>query len=207
MLTLMGRPNSSNVKKVLWVLEELGLKYDHVKLGGSYGGLDDPAYRALNPNGLVPCLRDGDLVLWESNTIMRYLAARYGQGILWLEDVGARAQAEKWMDWGSNVLFPAFHDILFHTLRLPVPQRDPAIIKRGVNNFEKALAIMEDILTHQAWLSGKSFGLGDIVVGVFVYYYYEMDLVRNGHFAHVGAWYQRLKERQPYIKTVMIPID
>jgi len=207
MITLWGRPNSSNVKKVLWTLEELGLAYDNIKLGGSYGGLDDPTYRKLNPNGLVPCLRDGDLVLWESNTIMRYLAARYGQGSLWLEDVAARARGEKWMDWGAHSLFPAFHDILFHTLRLPPLERDPAIIARGVQNFEKALAIMETELALSPWLSGKNFGLGDMVAGVFIYYYYEMELARQGRFTHVEAWYQRLKARPAYVKTVMIPID
>jgi len=207
MLTLLGRPNSSNVKKVLWTLEELGLAYDNVKLGGSYGGMDDPSYLALNPNGKVPTLRDGDLTIWESNTIVRYLAARYGKGSLWIEEDGARAQAEKWMDWGASVVFPAFHDILFHTLRLPQHQRDPAVIARGVNNFEKALAIMDGDLKNKAWLSGEIFGVGDIVTGVFVYYYYEMMLERQQSFAHVEAWYQRLKMRPAYVKTVMIPID
>jgi len=207
MITLWGRPNSSNVKKALWILEELELAYDNIKLGGAYGGLDDPAYRALNPNGLVPCLRDGDLVLWESNTIVRYLAARYGQGSLWIEDAAARAYGEKWMDWGMSVLYPAFHDILFHTLRLPEPERNPAIITRGVQNFEKALQLLETELETSPWLSGAQFGLGDIVPGVFIYYYYEMDLKRTGRFTQVEAWYQRLKQRPAYAKTIMIPID
>jgi len=207
MLTLMGRPNSSNVKKVLWTLEELGVSYENIKIGGAYGGLDDPAYLAINPNGKVPSLRDGDLIIWESNTIVRYLAATYGAGTLWLEEPKRRAHAEKWMDWGANVLFPAFHDILFHTLRLPQPQRDPAIVAQGVQNFEKALAIMEAELSQRSWLSGENFGVGDIVAGVFVYYYYEMDLVRGTSFPHVESWYQRLKTRPAYVKTVMIPID
>jgi len=208
MLTLWGRPNSSNVKKVLWTLEELALPYDHIKVGGSYGGLDDPDYLAINPNGKVPTLRDGALVLWESNTIVRYLVARYGQATcLWLEEPQARAAAEKWMDWGANMLFPAFHDILFHTLRLPEAQRDPAIVARGIQDFEKALAIMEAELAHMPWLSGVDFGVGDIVAGVFISYYYEMDLVRHGHFPHIEAWYQKLQQRPAYRKIVMIPID
>jgi len=207
MLTLLGRPNSSNVKKVLWTLEELGLVYENIKIGGSFGGLDDPAYLALNPNGKVPTLRDDDLVLWESNTIIRYLAARYGKGFLWLDDSGTRAQGEKWMDWGASMLFPAFHTILFHTLRLPQPQRDPAMITRAVQDFEKALAIMEHEFERYPWLSGENFGLGDIVCGVLVYYYYEMNLRRNASFPQVEAWYQRLQARPAYVKTVMIPID
>ena len=78
MLKIWGRTNSSNVKKVLWAAEELGLAYERIDAGGAFGIVDDPAYRALNPNGLVPTLEDGGLVLWESNAIVRYLSAQYG---------------------------------------------------------------------------------------------------------------------------------
>ncbi len=102
MLKLWGRDNSTNVKKVLWCLEELDLPYTRIDAGGAFGVVGEAAYAAMNPNRLVPCLEDGDLVLWESNAIVRYLAARYGAGALWNETPAPRAQADKWMDWVTS---------------------------------------------------------------------------------------------------------
>ena len=109
MITLWGRNNSTNVKKVLWTLEELELPYNQILAGGQHGGNRDADYLALNPNGLVPLLRDDetDVVLWESNTIVRYLAAQYGQKRLWIDAPAARAVGEKWMDWANQTLSPA----------------------------------------------------------------------------------------------------
>uniref|UniRef100_A0A6V7KHJ8 GST N-terminal domain-containing protein n=1 Tax=Bracon brevicornis TaxID=1563983 RepID=A0A6V7KHJ8_9HYME len=98
MLTLWGRENSSNVKKVRWLAAELGLSYQHIPAGGQFGRNREADYLTMNPNGLIPCLQDDDLVLWESNTIVRYLAAKYSQQSLYLADHGQRANAEKWMD-------------------------------------------------------------------------------------------------------------
>jgi len=206
MLTLWGRPNSSNVKKALWMLEELGLHYTNIKVGGTYGGLAAPSYLAMNPNGLIPTLQDGDLVLWESNTIVRYLAARYGQGSLWIENAGERASAEKWMDWASSKLFSPFHDLLFHAVRLPEAQRDSAIRARAVENFEKYLAILDQELAKNPWLSGQNFGIGDIPAATFIYYYYAIDVEKGLNFPHVEAWYQRLGARPAYVDKVMTPI-
>jgi len=145
MLTLWGRANSSNVKKVLWMLDELELDYNNIPVGGSYGGLEEESYLAINPNGLIPTLQDGDLVLWESNTIVRYLAARYGQSVerrhLWIEDAAKRASAEKWMDFATAKLLPPFHDLLFHSVRLPEDKRDGEKVRQAVKNFEKAFLI------------------------------------------------------------------
>ena len=108
MITLWGRNNSTNVKKVRWVLEELDLPYQQILAGLEFGLNHDPAYLAMNPNGLVPLLKDEttDIVLWESNTIIRYLAAQYGQNRLWVESPAERAQGEKWMDWANGSLSP-----------------------------------------------------------------------------------------------------
>ena len=207
MLVLWGRPTSSNVKKVLWTLEEVGLDYQYIKAGGAYGGLDTPEFLALNPNGLVPTIKDDDLVLWESNTIVRYLAARYGKGVLWIEDCGKRASAEKWMDWTMGTLFTPFVDLLMNVVRLAPEKRDPQKVVEAVDKFEKGLAIMDGELKKQAFLSGENLGIGDIIPGVFVYYYYAMDLPRKNKFAHVESWYQKLQTRPGYKKHVMIPIS
>lgn len=207
MLVLWGRPTSSNVKKVLWTLEEVGLDYQYIKAGGAYGGLDTPEFLALNPNGLVPTIKDDDLVLWESNTIVRYLAARYGKGVLWIEDCGKRASAEKWMDWTMGTLFDPFVELLMHVVRLAPEKRDPQIVVDNVAKFEKGLAIIDGELKKRPYLSGDNLGIGDIVPGVFVYYYYAMKLPRKHTFSNVEAWYQKLQTRPGYIKHVMVPIS
>lgn len=207
MLVLWGRPTSSNVKKVLWALEEIGIDYQCVKAGGAYGGLDTPEFLTLNPNGLVPTIKDGDLVLWESNTIVRYLAARYGKGILWIEDCGKRASAEKWMDWTMSALFEPYKDFLMNSIRLSPEQRDHDKVVSGVAEFEKGLEILERELKKQPFLSGDNLGIGDIVAGVFIYYYYTMDLPRKKTFSSVEAWYKKLQARPGYIKYVMTPIS
>ncbi len=130
MITLWGRNNSTNVKKVLWTLEELDLPFNQIMAGMAFGVNKDADYLAMNPNGLVPLLRDDetDATLWESNTIVRYLAAQYGQGRLWVENPAQRAQGEKWMDWANQTLSPTHRVILMGLIRTPEADRDyPAI--------------------------------------------------------------------------------
>ncbi|PRD41521.1 glutathione S-transferase [Phyllobacterium phragmitis] len=205
MLKIWGRSNSTNVKKALWAAAELGLDYEHVMAGGAHGVVDTPEYRALNPNGLVPVIEDDGFVLWESNAIVRYLAAKYGADMLWIDDAAKRADAEKWMDWASTTVIGPFTDIIWHTVRLPEDKRDPAIQARGVAAFAKALEIPEKVLSGQPWLSGTEFGIGDIPLGVFVYAWMELPLDRPD-LPHIAAWYERLKERPAYAKSVMTPL-
>ncbi|VAS23833.1 glutathione S-transferase [Klebsiella pneumoniae] len=121
MITLWGRNNSTNVKKVRWVLEELDLPYQQILAGLEFGLNHDPEYLAMNPNGLVPLLKDDatGVVLWESNTIIRYLAAQYGVDRLWLAAPAQRAQGEKWMDWSNGTLSPAHRPVLMGLVRTP----------------------------------------------------------------------------------------
>ena len=122
MLKIHGRKNSSNVQKVLWTCAELGLPFERTDVGGPFGGNREPAYLALNPNGLVPVIEDDGVVLWESNAIIRYLAARYGDGTLLPTDPAARGQAEQWMDWVNTLLGPAIWPLFFGLIRTPPDQ-------------------------------------------------------------------------------------
>ena len=122
-ITLWGRISSANVQKVRWALAELGLAYEHIPVGGKYGGNREPAYLALNPNGLVPTLRDGDLVLWESHAILRYLAATYGAGSLWPESPSARAIVDQWTDWTATTFQPAWIGAFWQVVRTPNEQQ------------------------------------------------------------------------------------
>ncbi|MGO4838762.1 glutathione S-transferase, partial [Rhizobiaceae sp. 2RAB30] len=114
---IWGRMNSTNVRKVLWCAEEIGLAYEHINAGGSFGVVKGPDYLAMNPNGLVPCLKDGDLILWESNAIVRYLARQYGRQPLAAADAGAWASADKWMDWTSLSFAGPFRDLFWNLVR------------------------------------------------------------------------------------------
>ncbi len=141
MITLWGRNNSSNVKKVRWTLDELELPYEHILAGGAFGLNHEADFLAMNPNGLVPLLRDDetDVVLWESNAIVRYLSAQYGQARLWPESPAARAQGEKWMDWALSTLAPKHGILLIGIVRTPAEKRDNASIAAGISCISRDL--------------------------------------------------------------------
>ena len=204
-LKIWGRTNSTNVKKALWCAEELGLAYERIEAGGVFGVVNEPEFRALNPNGLVPVLEDGDLVLWESNVIVRYFAAKYGAGTLRLDDPAAQASAEKWMDWTLGGVVKPFADVFWGLVRTPPGERDPAKIEAGIVACNKVLTIADAALARQAWLSGENFGIGDIPLGVVAYGWFGLDIER-ADLPALKAWYERLTDRPAYRKAVMIPL-
>lgn len=205
MLTLWGRENSTNVKKVLWCAEELGLTYQHIPLGGAFGGNHDPDYLALNPNGLIPCLRDDELVLWESNSIVRYLAAQYGQDSLYLAEAKTRAGAEKWMDWAMSFA-TFFGPVFINMMRTPPARRDMIAVEANIARCESLLSIANSALASQPWLSGERFGVGDIPLGCIAYGWFGMPIARQSH-PHLERWYQQLTTRSAFENTVMIPLS
>lgn len=206
MVTLWGRNNSTNVKKVRWTLAELNLPYEQIMAGQSFGVNRDAAYLALNPNGLVPMLKDGDDVLWESNTIVRYLAAQYGADSLWQASPIQRAKSEKWMDWANETLSPVHRKILFGLVRTPAEQRNMAEIEAAIEACEPLLDILENTLAKQTWLSGEAFGVGDIAVAPFVYNLLETVKTWQPR-PHLARWYQQLAERPAFRDVVMIPVS
>jgi glutathione S-transferase len=210
MLKIWGRKNSTNVKKVLWCAEELGLSYESIDAGGAFGIVDEPHFRAMNPNGLVPVIEDDGFVLWESNTIVRYLAASHGGEALYPGDLRARAQAEKWMDWTSGTFFPSFRTLFWGLIRTAPEKRDMAAIAAAFVRCGELLAIVDQALAKQPYLSGGQCGVADIALGVYVYPWFEMPLDNIGgrpELPHLAAWYERLKERPAYRKAVLIPLS
>ena len=204
MLAIWGRANSANVKKVLWIAEELGLPYERIDAGGAFGVVGTPEYRAMNPMGLVPVLQDGDLTLFESNVIVRYLAARYGAGRLWIADPGSRARAEMWMDWNLTLGF-VLRDAIFGLLRTPPEQRDHAAIERSVAEGARLVAIADAALRTAPWLSGDAFGLGDIPFGSYVHTWKALP-IDHADLPALDDWYARLLRRPAYAKVVAIPV-
>ncbi|HHW8867824.1 TPA: glutathione S-transferase family protein [Salmonella enterica] len=207
MITLWGRNNSTNVKKVLWTLEELELPYDQILAGGKFGVNQDADYLAMNPNGLVPLLKDDetDLLLWESNAIVRYLAAQYGQNRLWVDNPARRAEGEKWMDWANQTLSPAHRVILMGLVRTPPEKRDQAAIEAGIEKCDGLFALLDDALARQPWFSGDNFGTGDIAIAPFVYNLLNVGLKWMPR-PNLERWYQQLTERPAFRKVVMIPV-
>jgi glutathione S-transferase len=207
MLTVLGRATSSNVQPVMWAIAELGLRAERLDYGHRYGGLDTPEFRALNPNGLIPVLKDGELVVWESCAILRYLAARYGDGgAFWPSDPVARAPVDQWAEWGKTTVAAAFTGPIFWRLvRLPPAQRDARALARAIADFEGVLDILEARLTGRDYVCG-AFSLADIGIGHVFYRWFDLPIDRRPRPA-VEAWYARLTERPPFRAHVMIPYD
>lgn len=206
MLTVWGRNNSTNVKKVLWCLEELGVSYECVDVGGQYGKLNDPLYRSLNPNGLIPCLQDGDFILWESNTIVRYLAAQYGDNALYLPEAKQRAAAEKWMDWATSSVVEPFKAVFIGLVRTAPELQDKAKIAHGIDQLNALMAIADEALSKQIYLSGDKFGIGDIPLGCLAYAWFNLPIERP-ELPHLQRWYQSLTHRTAFQKVIDIGLS
>jgi glutathione S-transferase len=207
MLKIWGRRSSFNVQKVLWLIGELGLAHEHIPAGGSFGRLDDPDFRALNPHGRVPVLEDGDLAVWESHAILRYLAAQYGRGSFWCDDAAERSRVESWMDWSQTVLQPDFlNGVFWAYYRTPKAQRDWPAIRSSLARCAEHFRLLEGILATRPFLMGDQLTLADIPAGTSLYRYFELDIERP-LLPHVVAWYERLQQCPAYRGHVMIPFE
>src|SRR6266550_8966712 len=143
MIKIWGRNTSVNVQKVMWAVGELGLPHERIDVGGSFGKNREPAYLAMNPNGLVPTLEEDGFLLWESNSIVRYLAAKYGVGTLEPADFQARARASSWMDWQLTVAAPALTPVFWGLIRTPADKRDHAAIEAGKVKTMAAMQMLD----------------------------------------------------------------
>lgn len=137
-MKIWGRANSMNVMKVLWTAEECGLEYERNDVGLAFGGNDQKWYLDMNPNGVVPTIDDGGRVIWESNTIVRYLAAKYAGGSLWPNDPGERSEAERWMDWQLSTIHTGMRDIFWGLIRTPPEKCDMAAITKTAADTENS---------------------------------------------------------------------
>jgi glutathione S-transferase len=200
-ITLWGRDSSANVQKVRWALAEIGLAYEHVPLGGKYGGNSEPSYLALNPNGLVPALRDGDLILWESHAILRYLAAQYSTGSLWPESPANRAVVDQWTDWTATTFQPAWIAAFWQIVRTPKAQHDEVAIAESLAATERCLTIMDVRLAESPYLGGEQLTYADLAAGAAMYRWSTMKVERSPHLA-VEEWHARLGERAAFRATV-----
>ena len=210
MLKLWGRPTSGRTQKVLWTLAEIGMNFEfilasatmgpggHVSKGNKpYGIVDTPEYRAMNPNGTVPTINDEDFILWESNSIVRYLAMKYAPDLLYGNDVKTFASASRWLDWENNELLPPQHELVMQLVRLPQDERDPAKLERARQSFIKRLHIIEEQLCRTPYISGERFTYGDIPLGLRLHRWSLFGL-EQPPMPNIERWYRAIRERQAF---------
>lgn len=208
MLQVWGRRSSFNVQKVMWLIGELDLPHQHIPAGGAFGLKDTPEFLAMNPHGRVPVIRDSDgTVVWESHSILRYLAARYGGLEFWSDDPARRSQIDRWMDWSQTTLQPEFlTGVFWGFYRTPEAQRDVKAIERNVELCAQYFQLLNQVLSEQDFLAGQHLTLADIPAGTHLYRYFNLDIPRPD-IPHVEAWYRRLQMSPAYRQHVMIPFD
>ena len=204
MLEVWGRRSSANVQKVLWLVGELDLPHTHVPAGGDFGRLDEPRFRALNPHGKVPVIRDGPVVVWESHAILRYLAATHGADRFWPAEPSVRAPVDTWMDWAQTALQPAFlGGVFWGFYRTPPAQRDATAIAAALDRTHRLLGLIEARLAGRPFLTGETLSLADMAVGTHLYRYFELEIDRPS-MPRLEAWYDRLRARPAYRQHVMV---
>jgi len=207
MLKIWGRKNSINVQKVMWVVGELGIAHERVDAGGSFGGLNEPAFVAMNPMKRVPVIDDGGTIIWESHAIIRYLCAQYGKGRLWSEDAVQRSASDIWMEWTQTSLQPRFINGVFWAFyRTPEEQRDWPAIRQNIQITADLLRILDRHLAGRSFVGGDALTIGDIPPGAQLYRYFQLEIERPS-MPNVEAWYERLCSRPAHREHVMVPFD
>lgn len=212
MMTLWGRKSSINVQKVLWIFAELdlveGRDFERIDAGLHFGINKTPEFLALNPNGLVPTLRDGDLVLWESNSILRYLANKYANKNRFSLALEPLAASDKWMDWQLTTLWPALRIPFLGLTRIPEAERDYDAIKNAFQESNRLLGIVDTTLNKHAFCSGSHFHLGDIVLALCAKRWYMLSdqysdkTGPRADLKQIARWYEEICKTTQFTKAV-----
>ena len=206
LIRVWGRLNSINVQKVMWTLDELDLAYAHIPAGGDFGGLDAPEFRAINPHGKVPVIDDDGTIVWDSNAVVRYLCAEYGDGGLSPHAPRARALVDRWMDWEATTLQPHVMGHFWGWWRTPQAKRDAVMNAELWRAAGADWGKLDAVLARAPYLAGERLTMADIPAGTLAYRYFTLPLERPP-LPHVQAWFARLCERPAYQRRVMVPYD
>lgn len=205
MLTIWGRTSSLNVQKVLWCCEELGLEFKRIDWAGEFGGNDDPAYRAMNPNGKVPTLKDGNTIVWESNSILRYLCATKNGDRMLPPEPARRSEIERWMDWQLAGLNPSMTALLLGYYRTPPEKRNATALETARQQAIEQWSIVDRWLDGRDYLAGSEFTLADIGNGILVHRWHSYPIERPPR-PRIKAWYERLAQRSGFQKYIAGPV-
>jgi len=196
MLTIWGRENSTNVQKVLWLCDELGLDFERIDLGGPFGGLDDAAYRQMNPNGLVPTIEHDGFVLWESHAILRYLASNDAERRFYPDDIRQAATIDQWMDW--QVISLAWQ---LRTLFLRGEGREAAIAK-----VKSSLSLLSRHLEENAFAAGDRFSIADIPLGISIHRWRHLPEAEGEKLPALDEWFEEVTMRGGFKRIAAIPL-
>jgi glutathione S-transferase len=198
MIKIWGRNTSSNVQKVMWAVGEIGLPHERIDIGGPFGKNREPAYLAMNPNGLVPTLEEEDgFLLWESNTIVRYLAAKHRSAVLEPADLRTRARASQWMDWQLSVAGPAIFECFWGLIRTPPDKRNHAAIDASKKKTTEAMKMLDAQLAKTAHVASDAFSYGDIPVAIIAYRYRQL-VPERPPLPHFERWYATVSARKAF---------
>jgi glutathione S-transferase len=202
MLKIWGRNTSSNVQKVIWGLAEMKLPFERIDVGGAFGKTKEAFYLAMNPNSLVPTLEEEDgFTMWESNSILRYLAGKHSDRTLEPADPKVRARAQMWMDWQLSVMGPSITPVFWGLIRTPPEKRDANAIAAGKEKTIAAAKIMDAQLGKTAYLAGSEFSYGDIPVGIMIYRYVQLIPERPAT-PNLDRWYAAISSRPAFKEQV-----
>ena len=207
-ITIWGRANSVNVQKVLWCLHELDLPYERIDAGMAFGKNREPKYLAMNPNGRVPTLVDGDFVLWESNSIMRYLVRAYRpQSPIYPQEPKARAGVDRWLDWTLSTLQPVDRPVFWALVRTPAAERDMAAIQKDADAEAVQLQIIDAYLAKRRYIEGDAFTLADIALGAFTRRWFGVEGITKPTFPHLERWFAEIGKRPGFAKFIAPPMS
>ena len=207
-LTIWGRANSVNVQKVLWCLAELDLSYERIDAGMAYGKNREHEYLAMNPNGRVPTLVDGDFVLWESNSIMRYLVLAYGKGSpIYPAAPKLRAGVDRWLDWSLSTLQPVDRPVFWALVRTPIEKRDMVAIQKDADAEAEVWRIADDQLKTRRFIEGDNFTLADIALGAYARRWFGVEGISKPSFTHLERWFAQFATRPGFQKFIAPPMS
>jgi glutathione S-transferase len=194
MLRIWGRITSINVKKAVWAAQELGLQFERRDAGGAFGIVTTPEFKKMNFNSLIPVIEDGGFVLWESNAIVRYLCAKHSLGALYPEELTARFDAERWMDWQQTVLNRASRDVFWQLIRTAPEQRDHAAMEHSRKTTDALYAQLDAHLAGRDFICGANFCMADIPLGCEAHRWYGLPIERTPR-PNVERWFAALRAR------------
>jgi glutathione S-transferase len=207
-LTIWGRANSVNVQKVLWCLSELDLAYERIDAGMAFGRNHEPDYLAMNPNGRVPTLVDGDFVLWESNSIMRYLVIAYRpDSPLYPQAPKRRAGVDRWLDWTLSTLQPVDRPVFWALVRTPLEQRDMVRIQKDADAEAEVWRIANAQLAARPFIEGDNFTLADIALGAYARRWFGVEGISKPALANLERWFAQFAGRSGFQQFIAPPMS
>jgi glutathione S-transferase len=207
-IKVWGRISSANVKKVMWLADELNLDVERIDAGRQFGVVDTPAYKALNPNSKVPTIEDGDFVLWESNSIMRYFCMKYGGEGIYPSNSATRADIDRWLDWSLSIVVPIESPLFLDTVRKPLEQHDKIAITTMGGKVASIYGILDQHLKTREYLVGECFSIADLGLSIFVDRWLRNPFLEGRpEFNYLTTWHARIRPRSGFQKFVDVPLE